>query len=187
MRQLTGLDAQFLALESPRQAGHVSGLAILDPGTRPNGRLELAGPASPATDEKLAEQVARIFERPLDRSRPLWEAYLIHGLSGGHVALLTKIHHAVIDGMSGAEIMGVRFWTSVPSPRRRTSRRGHPARSVSRASWRCCSAGCWGRPATSSGWFAPSLRPFPTCRTWPSSPRYRGCIPSVAPPRGWRG
>jgi len=42
MRQLTGLDAQFLALESPRQAGHVSGLAILDPGTRPNGRLELA-------------------------------------------------------------------------------------------------------------------------------------------------
>ncbi len=42
MRQLTGLDAQFLALESPRQAGHVSGLAILDPSTRPNGRLELA-------------------------------------------------------------------------------------------------------------------------------------------------
>ncbi len=154
MRQLTGLDAQFLALESPTQAGHVSGLAILDPSTRPNGRLELAdihnliaerlpllppfrwrlkavplgldypywiddphfdleyhvrelALAPPATDEKLAEQVARIFSRPLDRARPLWELYLIQGLGGGQVAVMTKIHHAVIDGMSGAEIMGV--------------------------------------------------------------------------------
>ena len=41
MRQLTGLDAQFLALESPRQAGHVGALAVLDPSTRPSGRLEL--------------------------------------------------------------------------------------------------------------------------------------------------
>src|SRR6478735_3773855 len=42
MRQLTGLDAQFLALETPRQAGHVGALAVLDPSTRPNGTLELA-------------------------------------------------------------------------------------------------------------------------------------------------
>src|ERR1039458_1805662 len=42
LRQLTGLDAQFLALETPRQSGHFSGLTILDPSTRPNGRLELA-------------------------------------------------------------------------------------------------------------------------------------------------
>jgi hypothetical protein len=41
MRQLTGLDAQFLALETPRQSGHFSGLAVLDPSTRANGRLEL--------------------------------------------------------------------------------------------------------------------------------------------------
>jgi WS/DGAT/MGAT family acyltransferase len=61
--------------------------------------------APPPTDAKLAEQVARIFSRPLDRSRPLWEVYLIHGLADGHAALMTKIHHAVVDGMSGAEIM----------------------------------------------------------------------------------
>jgi diacylglycerol O-acyltransferase len=154
MRQLTSLDAQFLALESARQTGHVGGLAILDPSTVPGGHLgcaevqellherlpllppfrwrlaevplgldypywiddpdfdlhfhvrELALP-SPGSDEQLAEQVARIVARPLDRTRPLWELYLIHGLESGHVAMLTKIHHAVIDGMSGAEIMGL--------------------------------------------------------------------------------
>jgi WS/DGAT/MGAT family acyltransferase len=66
---------------------------------------ELALPPE-GTDEQLAEQVARIFARPLDRSRPLWELYLIHGLPEGRVAVMTKIHHAVIDGMSGAEIQG---------------------------------------------------------------------------------
>jgi WS/DGAT/MGAT family acyltransferase len=65
---------------------------------------ELALPA-PGSDAQLAEQVARIVARPLDRSRPLWELYLIHGLENGHVAVLTKIHHSVIDGLSGAEIM----------------------------------------------------------------------------------
>src|SRR5258707_1524192 len=67
---------------------------------------ELALPA-PGSDEQLAEQVARIFSRPLDRSRPLWELYLIHGLESGYTAMLTKIHHALIDGLSGAEIMGL--------------------------------------------------------------------------------
>lgn len=65
------------------------------------------GLAAPGSDEQLAEQVARIVSRPLDRARPLWELYLISGLQSGHLALLTKIHHAVIDGMSGAEILGL--------------------------------------------------------------------------------
>ena len=60
---------------------------------------ELALPPG-ATELKLAEQVARIFSRPLDRSRPLWEIYLVHGLPKGRVAVMTKIHHAVIDGIS---------------------------------------------------------------------------------------
>src|SRR5215208_618527 len=67
---------------------------------------ELALPA-PGNRTQLAEQVARIMARPLDRARPLWELYLIHGLESGYTGMLTKIHHAVIDGMSGAEIMSV--------------------------------------------------------------------------------
>jgi len=67
---------------------------------------ELALPA-PGTKWQLAEQVARIVARPLDRRRPLWELYLITGLEDDYVAQLTKIHHAAIDGASGAELMTV--------------------------------------------------------------------------------
>ena len=61
---------------------------------------ELALPA-PGTREQLGEQVARIHARQLDRSRPLWEAYVITGLEGGKAAFYSKIHHAAIDGVSG--------------------------------------------------------------------------------------
>src|SRR3954465_8600461 len=61
----------------------------------------------PGDDRRLAETVARIFARPLDRNHPLWELYLIQGLAGGQVALLTKIHHSVVDGVSGNEILSV--------------------------------------------------------------------------------
>ena len=64
---------------------------------------ELALPA-PGDDRQLAEQAARLHARPLDRARPLWEAYLIHGLSGGRKGLYIKIHHAAIDGVSGGEL-----------------------------------------------------------------------------------
>ncbi|MGH3444943.1 MAG: WS/DGAT/MGAT family O-acyltransferase, partial [Nocardioidaceae bacterium] len=65
---------------------------------------ELALPA-PGDHQQLGEQVARIHARQLDRTRPLWEAYVITGLQGGKVAFYTKIHHAAIDGVSGAEIL----------------------------------------------------------------------------------
>lgn len=65
---------------------------------------ELALP-KPGKDAQLADQVARLHARPLDRSRPLWETYLVHGLSGGRLAVYTKIHHAAIDGVSGNEIL----------------------------------------------------------------------------------
>jgi len=62
--------------------------------------------AAPGDDATLAKQVARLAAEPMNRSRPLWEAYLIHGLSGDRVALLIKLHHASVDGVSGGEILG---------------------------------------------------------------------------------
>jgi WS/DGAT/MGAT family acyltransferase len=161
MQQLTGLDAAFLALDSPTAYGHVGSVSILDP---PAGgealtlerlteliesRLYLIPPfrrrlvevafgldkpywiedpdfdiefhvrelglPSPGDDRQLAVQAARLHARPLDRSRPLWETYLIHGLQGGRQALYTKVHHAAIDGVSGNDLLTALTDTS-PQP-----------------------------------------------------------------------
>ena len=61
----------------------------------------------PGSDAQLTEQVSRLHARPLDRSRPLWEIYLITGLARKRAAVYTKIHHAAIDGASGAELLTV--------------------------------------------------------------------------------
>ncbi|WP_228001791.1 WS/DGAT/MGAT family O-acyltransferase [Nocardia australiensis] len=58
-----------------------------------------------ATDQQLADLVARLHATPLDRARPLWQCHLISGLADGRQALHTKVHHSLIDGVSGAEVM----------------------------------------------------------------------------------
>ncbi|MCO5303673.1 MAG: wax ester/triacylglycerol synthase family O-acyltransferase [Phycicoccus sp.] len=161
-RRLTGLDAAFLALETPTSTGHVGGLSILDPSTATEpltlerltailaSRLDAVpvlrqrlqsvplgidqpvwvddrhfdigyhvrelGLPSPGSDEQLAEQVSRIHARPLDRERPLWETYLLSGLAGGRMAVYTKVHHAAIDGVSGAEMLTLLFDLSPEAP-----------------------------------------------------------------------
>jgi len=76
---------------------------------------ELALPG-PGNREQLGEQVARIHARPLDRTRPLWEGYVITGLEDGKAAYYSKIHHAAIDGVSGAEILEI-LMDLTPEPR----------------------------------------------------------------------
>jgi WS/DGAT/MGAT family acyltransferase len=70
----------------------------------------------PGTDVQLDEMAANIMSRPLDRERPLWEMYVVEGLSGGRFALLTKTHHAVVDGVSAVDI-GQVILDVTPDPR----------------------------------------------------------------------
>ncbi len=159
MKQLSGLDASFLYLETGSQFGHVSGLAIFErpdragwspyeamrnrllarlPDLEPLRRrlvdvplgldhpywiedpdfdleyhlLETAIPA-PGGVEQLSKLVARLIARPLDRSHPLWEFWVIEGLAGNRFAVLSKMHHATIDGAAGAELMTM-FYDNEP-------------------------------------------------------------------------
>ncbi|MEP6723261.1 MAG: wax ester/triacylglycerol synthase family O-acyltransferase [Variovorax sp.] len=59
---------------------------------------------SPGTNRQLQQYVARLHSTLLDRSRPLWEFFIIDGLKSGQVALYTKVHHAGIDGQAGVEV-----------------------------------------------------------------------------------
>src|SRR5207248_8834072 len=52
------------------------------------------------------------FSQRLDRDKPLWEVWLVEGLEGDRFALLSKTHHALVDGVSGADLMTVLFETS---------------------------------------------------------------------------
>jgi diacylglycerol O-acyltransferase / wax synthase len=63
----------------------------------------------PGSDEQLRHLVGRIFSQRLDRSKPLWELWVVHGLGGGRFALISKTHHALVDGVAGVDIATVLF------------------------------------------------------------------------------
>ena len=67
---------------------------------------------APGSDEQLRNLAARIFSQRLDRSKPLWEMWLVDGLEGGRFAIIGKSHHALVDGVSGIDITTVLYDTS---------------------------------------------------------------------------
>ena len=73
---------------------------------------------APGSLEQLRGLAGRIFSQRLDRSKPLWEIWLAQGLEGGRFALISKTHHALVDGVSGVDIATVLFDLA---PRARTS------------------------------------------------------------------
>ncbi len=75
-------------------------------------RVSLPSPGGTAELEAL---VADVAARPLDRSRPLWEFHVVEGLEGGRIGLVSKVHHAIIDGVSGADVLAA-FVDLSPDP-----------------------------------------------------------------------
>jgi diacylglycerol O-acyltransferase / wax synthase len=63
----------------------------------------------PGSEDQLQRLAARIFSQQLDRSKPLWEVWMVEGLQDGGFALITKTHHALIDGIAGVDIAQVIF------------------------------------------------------------------------------
>ena len=167
MEQLQGMDASFVALETPNSPMHIGSLLIYDPSTAPGGfvrfkdilgfyekRMQLSKTMrqklvkvpfnidypywiededfdleyhvrhialpKPGDWRQLCIQAARIFARPLDLNRPPWEFTVVEGLENvpgipkGSFAVVTKVHHSAIDGMSGIDLINA-LHTATPS------------------------------------------------------------------------
>src|SRR3712207_2419348 len=63
----------------------------------------------PGSEEQLRALAVRIHSQALDRAKPLWEVWLVQGLAGGRFALISKNHHALVDGIAGVDLMTVLF------------------------------------------------------------------------------
>ena len=141
----------------------------------------------PGSDDQLRELAGRIFSQRLDRSKPLWETWIVHGLDGGRFALISKTHHALVDGVSGVDIATVLFdltpvpdeleaddgWTPSPEPsdvelvaegvKGLAGRRsGWPAARSARSSAPARRSSRSGRrPRGSARWCGPGMNPAP--------------------------
>lgn len=62
---------------------------------------------APGADEQLRALMARLMGQELDRNRPLWEIWLVEGLDGGGWALISKVHHCLVDGVSGVDLLSI--------------------------------------------------------------------------------
>jgi len=71
--------------------------------------LRHTGLPSPGNDDQLKRLAGRLFSQRLDRSRPLWEVWLVDGVDDDRFALIAKTHHALVDGVSGVDITTVLF------------------------------------------------------------------------------
>ncbi|MDQ6779078.1 MAG: wax ester/triacylglycerol synthase family O-acyltransferase [Actinomycetota bacterium] len=86
-----------------------------DPHFNPRYHVRDTALPRPGGEEELKRLAGRVFSQALDRAKPLWELWLVEGLKDGRFALLSKTHHALVDGISGVDIATVLF-DSAPDP-----------------------------------------------------------------------
>jgi diacylglycerol O-acyltransferase len=84
-------------------------LWIDDPSFNIGYHLRHTALPAPGGDEELMALTARIFSQRLDRAKPLWELWLVEQVDGDRFALISKVHHSLIDGVAGADLMTVLF------------------------------------------------------------------------------
>src|SRR5215204_4470600 len=101
-----------------------------DPTFNPSYHVRHSALPAPGSEEQLRNIAGRLFSQALDRSKPLWELWLVQGLERNRFALINKTHHALVDGVSGVDIATVLFdmkpvpekiepkeeWIANPSP-----------------------------------------------------------------------
>jgi len=87
-----------------------------DPGFRLENHVKRHSLPEGTSEAEMLEAATRVFEPPLDRSRPLWEAHAFEGVEGGRTGLLWKIHHCLVDGVSWVELTTVLFDADSDSP-----------------------------------------------------------------------
>ena len=80
-----------------------------DPHLNLNYHVRQTALPAPGSEEQLRNLAARIFSQQLDRTKPLWELWLVEGLTGNRFAIVGKSHHALVDGVSGVDITTVLF------------------------------------------------------------------------------
>jgi len=97
--------------------GHLASPVWVDDNTFDVGfHIRRSALPKPGGDDQLRELVGRLMSRRLDRTRPLWEMYFVEGLSDGRLAVITKSHHAMVDGISSVDISQV-LLDVTPEPR----------------------------------------------------------------------
>ena len=87
-------------------------LWVDDPHFNPYYHIRHTALPKPADDAALKRLAGRLFSQRLDRSKPLWEIWLVQSMAGGRFALIAKTHHALVDGISGVDITTVLFDTA---------------------------------------------------------------------------
>ena len=161
---------------------------VEDPDFDLDYHIRRIGAPSPGGHEELAEMAAQIASTPLDRSRPLWELYVVEGLADGNIGVVTKMHHCAVDGVSGAELMvnlfdlepggrvldppEPRVPEPIPSRRRDGAPRGRPRGPVA--------------PSASSRCIGNTVRTATTLVSRHRDPdAVVGAVPLTAPPTPW--